>query len=97
MKTETAERIDTLEDAENALKEAIDLIEAAMKGTPEEYRVDAYILPHLRGWIADSVCSSYCSIKDLKATLISDQAEAEGAEIAAEAEANNPAGFYTGK
>lgn len=77
MKTETAERIDTLTDAEDALKEAIDLIEAALKGSAEEYRADAYILPHLRSWIADSVCSSYCSIKDLKEALRQDEPDPE--------------------
>ena len=77
MKTETAERIETLDAAEEALVEAIALIEAAVKGSPEENRAEHYILPHLRSWLADSIGSSYCSIKDLRSAMVQDEPDPE--------------------
>lgn len=42
------ERIDTLTEAQEKLFEAIELIEAAVKGTGREAYADAYTLAHLK-------------------------------------------------
>jgi len=48
MLTTVSERIDDLEDAREALIQAIELIEQATRGTPVEDYADAYIIPTLR-------------------------------------------------
>lgn len=40
-----------IDEAEECLREAIRLIAKATKGTVEQGRAEAYILPHLKAWI----------------------------------------------
>lgn len=48
---ETMERIGLLEEAAEELMEVIDKIRQAVRGTSEEGRAHAYIIPHLEGWV----------------------------------------------
>jgi hypothetical protein len=77
MKIDYIERIETLDSAAETLREAIDLIEAAVAGTGEERLANSYILPHLRSWLSDSRQSSYCSIADLKSALVQEEPDPE--------------------
>lgn len=45
------DRLDALEQARDHLFEAMELIEAAVAGTPLADEADAYILAHLRDWV----------------------------------------------
>lgn len=45
------ERVGLLEEAAEELMEVIDKIRQAVRGTSEEARAQAYIIPHLSGWI----------------------------------------------
>ncbi len=77
MNIDYIERIETLDSAAETLREAIDLIEAAVAGTGEERLANSYILPHLRSWLNDSRQSSYCSIEDLKSALVQEEPDPE--------------------
>lgn len=46
-----SERIESLEQAEALIEEAIYLIENAVSGTSEEAHARSYIIPHLKTWI----------------------------------------------
>jgi len=46
-----ADRLEMLEEAYEALKLAVQNISAAVRGTSEEGRSRAYIIPHLRSWM----------------------------------------------
>jgi len=48
---DTNERIDLLEQASEQLMDAISNIRTAVKGTSEDARANAYIIPHLEGWL----------------------------------------------
>lgn len=64
------DRIEQLNEAEDMINDAIDLIVDVCKGTDEENRSASYIVPHLQHWISDSVASSYNSIADLKGSFM---------------------------
>jgi hypothetical protein len=59
------DRINDLVDAREHLESAIDLIRVAVRGTSEENRADAYIIPHLQSWLGQE----WCSIDNLIAAL----------------------------
>jgi len=45
------ERIELLENAQDKLASAIDLIEIALRGTEHRDHAKAYIIPHLKSWL----------------------------------------------
>ncbi len=53
MSTLVSERVEDLEDAREALVQAIELIEQATRHTPVESYADAYIIPTLRMCASD--------------------------------------------
>lgn len=59
------DRIEDLEEARQHLEEAIALITTATRGTDEEIRANAYIIPHLQSWLS----KEYESIDNLIAAL----------------------------
>ena len=50
---DTHERISNLEEAQNLIAEALDLIKAAIRGTGLKHRAEAYIVPTLIMAISD--------------------------------------------
>ena len=48
------ERIEMLEDAKDKLWTAIELIQEALYETEHQRHAEAYIIPHLKGWIEDT-------------------------------------------
>lgn len=48
---EKYERISLLEEAAEQLMDVISNIRTAVRGTSEEGRANAYIIPHLEGWV----------------------------------------------
>ena len=45
------DRLEMLDEAREHLETAIDLISQAVRGTSEDARANAYIIPHLQSWI----------------------------------------------
>jgi hypothetical protein len=49
----TQDRINNLQEAQDLIREAIDLIESALRGTDSENHADAYLIPQLKMAISD--------------------------------------------